>query len=47
MPALRRAAARVHSGWLDTPLTTAVVTAWIGRAAEVNRRRLAAVEFEA
>jgi hypothetical protein len=47
MPALRRAAARVHSGWLDTPLTTAVVTAWIGRAVEANRRTLVAVDLEA
>jgi hypothetical protein len=46
MRATGLAAAQIHPAWLDTPKTTAVVTDWIGRAAEVNRQRRVAVEFE-
>jgi len=41
MPTMRVAAAQVHPAWLDTPRTTAIVTDWIGRAANEGVELLA------
>ena len=41
MPGMRIAAAQVHPAWLDTPRTTAIVTDWIGRAADEGVELLA------
>jgi nitrilase len=41
MRAMRIAAAQVHPAWLDTPRTTAIVTDWIGRAANEGVELLA------